>query len=96
MSFKIPSFYIKFNHLLEYNLKRYKLNDLDVIEKENPESIEWFNKVDDYFISDLLKNDISTYVKLDQLANSKSLGEDAVKKYKPFTTSNDYLTYGTI
>ena len=84
------------NPLLEYNLKRYKLNDLDVIEKENPESIEWFNKVDDYFISDLLKNDISTYVKLDQLANSKSLGEDAVKKYKPFTTSNDYLTYGTI
>lgn len=83
------------NPLLEYNLKRYKLNDSNSIEG-SPESIEWFNKVDDYFISDLLKNDISTYVKLDQLANGKSLGGEAVKKYEPFTTSNKYLTYGTI
>lgn len=82
------------NPLLEYNLKRYKLNDSNSIEG-SPESIGWFNKVDDYFISDLLKNDISTYVKLDQLTNDKSLGKDA-EKYKPFTTSNGYLTYGTI
>ena len=83
------------NPLLRYNLDRYKLNDLDIIETTK-ESTEWFNKVDDYFISDLLKNDISTYVKLDQLISDKSLGKNVEEKYKPFTTSNGYLTYGTI